>query len=107
MGKPYDHQYFFAGSGCRHGTMICAKCGQAIDGEGQDWMSYKKPANFDWGLVCFHRSCAADQSRWLKLEADARAQADRHDKLMADLNALMAKHKVSADYIVLILEDER
>lgn len=67
MGKPYDHQYFYAGSGCATGAMICAGCHQPINNSTQDFMSYKKPSRGDWGYVCWHRECRPDP-QWAVLD---------------------------------------
>jgi hypothetical protein len=90
MGRPYGHQYFYAGSGSRTGTMICAGCDVAIDPQTQDWMSYKKTKSYDWSYVCWHRECRADP-QWAKL--DARREQSVRDlvAMQADAAAFVAK----------------
>lgn len=87
MGKPFDHQYFFSGSGCSTGEMICATCHQPIFNHSQDWMSYKRSKSGDWAYICFHRKCCVDQTGWEKIET-------RHKKAMvarvSDLNKIRA-----------------
>lgn len=79
MGKPYDHQYFFAGQLCTCGTMVCSTCGQPIFNHVDDWLAYKKPKKGDWGFVCHHRKCWPDQSMWEKAET---LQAEYTDKMI-------------------------
>lgn len=68
MGKPYGHQYFFAGNGGSTGDMICKCCHQPIFNHSQDWMSYQKSKSHDWSYHCFHRKCRDDQTGWEKIE---------------------------------------
>tara|TARA_R110002020_G_scaffold345966_1_gene559867 strand:+ start:100 stop:450 length:351 start_codon:yes stop_codon:yes gene_type:complete len=70
MGKPYDHNYFFAGDMSSKGSMLCCHCNQPIFNHSQDWMSYKKSKSGDWAFYCFHRKCTRDQSGWEKIEKD-------------------------------------
>ena len=53
MGKPYDHNYFFAGDMSSKGSMLCCHCNQPIFNHSQDWMSYKKSKSGDWAFYCF------------------------------------------------------
>lgn len=98
MGKPYDHQYFFAGSGCSAGSMICRACNQPIFNHSQDWMSYKRSKSHDYSLHCFHRNCAASQVGWENIEAASAAADSRYAKIKADLIALANKHKITDAY---------
>lgn len=90
MGKPYGHQYFFAGSGNQTGTMVCKACGNPILSHEQDWMSYKEDFKdeggwSDWRFVCFHRGCFTKQAEWEKREAEARAEIAAHAAKMTAL----------------------
>lgn len=88
MGKPYDHQYFFAGYGGYAGTMVCESCNQPIFNHAHDWMHYTKTKKGDWRYVCFHRKCYPDQSGWEKIENDKRAKSEKHDVRISALKAL-------------------
>lgn len=98
MGKPYGHQYFFAGSGCEHGTMTCEHCKEPIHGHSQDWLSYQKSKSYDWAYYNFHRKCREDQSGWEKQERDAQKAADKHAKNLERMKAVAAELKITAPY---------
>ena len=95
MGKPYGHNYFFAGSGSSCGTMQCASCNKPIDNKTSDWMAYRRDKKGDWGFVCFHRNCRADQSSWEKIEK-ARADAEnRHVRLLSEMRKYAEKNGIT------------
>jgi len=77
MGKPYDHEYYFAGQGCSCGTMVCGSCHQQIFNHAHDWLAYKKDKNGDWGFVCHHRKCWPDQSGWEDAERSQMKYAEQ------------------------------
>lgn len=91
MGRPYDHQYHYAGSGCiAAGVMECVGCHKPIDSKTQDWLSYKKSKNYDWGYVNWHRECRADP-QWDVLDRRrAKSKAD-YKAMCADVRALAEK----------------
>jgi len=73
MGKPYSHQYFGEGSGCSHGTMVCAKCSRKIV-PGASYRVYQQSCKDDYGqpdwmYVAHHRECCADDPQWAKRDA--------------------------------------
>ncbi len=90
MGQPYGHEYHRAGAGGSAGLMICAGCRQPIDNETQEWMSYQKPKNGDWGYVCWHRECR-DDPKWAALDARDAQQAIDYAAMQADVAALISK----------------
>lgn len=95
MGRPYDHQYFFKGSGCAHGEMVCGGCRQPIFNHAHDWMSYKKSKSYDWAFHCFHRTCWQGKDGWAEIEArNAKAQS-RYDNMLKDLKEVAVKHSVT------------
>ena len=106
MGKPYNHQYFFSGSGCSAGTMICAHCNQPIFDHAHDWMNYTKDLGDDWAFVCFHRRCRTDQTGWEKIETAYLAAAKLETDVRAALTEICAKFKVNDDYLVSVLTDD-
>lgn len=63
--KESGYEYFFAGSGCSAGSMVCATCQKSIDNATDDWMaSQKSLPNYDWKYVCRHRACAKSEAPW-------------------------------------------
>lgn len=80
MGKPYGHQYSFAGNGGTAGTMVCSFCHKPIDSMSEDWMHWQKTIKGDWEYRSAHRRCAPDQSGWQKLEAER----EKHDQRYKD-----------------------
>lgn len=95
MGKPYDKQYFFSGSGTSCATMVCIKCNQPILNKSQDWMAQKKNKNYDWSYQTIHRGCVDDQSEWIKLEKKAKLRNDKARSLLEDLAKVASRHGIS------------
>lgn len=92
MGKAYEHQYFYAGSGSSAGTMTCMGCHSQIDNKTEDWMVYKKDKNYDWSYVCWHRRCREDVE-WAKRDAaNAKHKAD-YAHFKDELSAFQEKWK--------------
>lgn len=85
MGKPYNFNYHFAGSGGSAGTMICPVCNQPVMDHAHDWVEYTKPMKDDWKYVTVHRKCYADQSGWEKIEHARKKADDRRNQIMAAL----------------------
>lgn len=103
MGKPYNHTYYFSGSGCSAGTMVCAKCSQPIFNHNQDWMHYTKSCKDehgwpDWKYVCFHRKCCDDQLGWVKIEDEISSNKARHEKIMGVLRGVASELGVTCPY---------
>lgn len=103
MGRPYDHQYFFAGNGSSAGTMICKTCNEPIHNHCQDWMHYSKSCKDeagwpDWAFHCFHRKCVTDQSGWTKIEKAERLAAEKHAKNLERMKAVAAELNITAPY---------
>lgn len=99
MGKPYDHQYFFAGQGCSCGTMVCASCGKPIFNHAHDWFAYKKSKSGDWCFVCHHRKCWADQSGWEEAEALQAKYAEKIARLDEALLKICREFDMTLDEI--------
>lgn len=80
MAKEHSHHYYFAGSGCKNGTMICSHCQKPVDTMKHDWVSSVKPLpHDDWGYRSRHRWCVENQDGWVKIEtakADFKAKVD-------------------------------
>lgn len=89
MGKPYDHQYHKPGSGSA-GEMICAACRNAIDGVRDEWRSYKRTKDGDWGYVTHHRNCSLDDPEWARRDAAEKRARERMQSLVTEL-AVLAK----------------
>jgi len=100
MGKPYDHQFFFKGSGCSHGEMVCSGCRQPIFNHAHDWMSYKKSKSYDWAFHCFHRKCWQGRDGWSEIEAKNAKVKSRNDTIMADLKLVAEKHKIGDAHVL-------
>jgi hypothetical protein len=110
MGKPYGHNYHFAGGGCSSGRMICAKCNQPVFNHAHDWVSYRKTFRdehgaLDWKYVTHHRACYADQSGWLKIEAEQRKEAERDKAIMTALNDVCAKFGATYGDLCLLMDE--
>ena len=105
MGKPYGHQYFFAGSGCSYGDMTCRHCKQPIFNHNQDWMVYQKSKSYDWSYHCFHRKCREDQTGWEKIETAARKAKAKTDAINSKIMELSQDLGISGfDLVVAVAE---
>lgn len=85
LAKPHSFDYYFAGSGCSAGTMICPVCNQPVMDHAHDWVVYTKPVKDDWKFVSVHRKCYGDQSGWEKIERANKKEADKHHRTMTAL----------------------
>lgn len=92
MGRPYDQQYFGAGSACTCGTMRCAGCGKTIDPSKGEWRAYKRQKHGDWGYVTHHRECCAEDPAWAKRDRDLALAVETAEQLRVDAAALIAKY---------------
>lgn len=95
MGKPYEKQFFFAGSGPRCGTMVCCSCNQPIFNHAHDWMSQKVTRKWDWEYKTFHRKCYPDQSGWEKVEKAEKVATEAKQKTMDALRNVAKELGVS------------
>ena len=98
MGKPYDHRYFFSATSARCGTMVCSGCHKQIEGENTHYVAYKKSKAYDWGFVTFHRSCYHSDAGWTKQEKAKKDLEDKNAMIVADMQALAKKHKITSAY---------
>ena len=98
MGKPYGHQYFFAGNGSSTGTMVCKKCNQPIFNHNQDWMSYKKSKSYDWSYHCFHRKCYDKQQGWVQIEEKYKKEVTRANAIKAALLQVANEFNITSPY---------
>lgn len=85
MASYYNHKYYFKGSGCMAGCMICPSCNKPIDSDSQDWLCYQKHSKYDWKYVTWHRSCCKDQSGWEKLENKFAKDEAEIEAIMVDI----------------------
>jgi hypothetical protein len=93
VAKEHSLQFFFAGSGCFAGTMVCCVCHKPIDAATQDWrLGTKIMPDFDWEYRCRHRSCVQDQSGWGKLTAKAKARSDSVSHITDTFRKLLNTH---------------
>lgn len=105
MGKSYDHEYFFSGSGSLKGSMVCRACNNPIFNHNQDWMVYKKNKSYDWAYYCFHRKCSDNQSGWLKFEKALQRKKDKAVKLNYAINNLCKDFNLSIDDLISFLKE--
>lgn len=98
MGKPYNHNYHFAGTGNSTGTMICGTCGKPICNQTQDWMSYAQTKSYDWAVHCFHRKCVSAQSGWKNIENKQRTAIERNNAIKRALIEVATKYKIIDGY---------
>jgi len=95
MGKPYDHDFMFKGSGTRVGDMVCETCRKPILDRSQDWMYYKRSKAHDWRFHCYHRKCYRGSDGWAVIEAKNAKAKRRYDAIVADLRSVAEKHNVT------------
>ena len=106
MGKPYNHNYHFAGGGCSAGRMICSTCNEPVFNHAHDWVAYRQDRNGDWGYVTHHRKCYADQSGWEKIEAAHAKEAAKDAAIMAAINKICADFGVNYNYLIVTMEEQ-
>lgn len=92
--KLYSKRAHQAGDGAQCGSMRCEKCGNAIDGENDDWLEAKRdtPDGYDWGYVTFHRNCSPEHGHmWRKIEFSQQKAQQSIDHAVGVLKQLKEK----------------
>lgn len=102
--------FYFAGSGCQAGRMICSKCNQKINSETEDWSCKevyikKRHRREDkhgdgWRYETTHRKCCTDDKEWGNLEDKAK----KHEQEVLKIVDVLSQYCVDGEFSDVFIE---